>query len=423
MSARIEDFISPGGIHEHPTGWPLLTVLVFLATAFYCGIQLWRLRQRDNHSQEGRLLIVSAIALTCLTLWTAAVRIGDYAPVWALFCKLIPGAAAIRVPQRINLVLNIGVVIVCMFGFETLWKSLKRRTPLLYIAPVLLMAALLVEQVNSMPTHLISRRVEARQFSVISAPPADCSEFYVSNWSRNPTGMEATETAAMMVAQQYGLPTINGTSSWFPQGWGLLNAERGRVGEKALEWARLSGISSGLCVLNMISGEWTPVDVSRPAPITYVSETVPGEVANPGFEDNDLASWDPFQDVRATLFSARVHSGSYSLAESEGVGSVYQDVTGLQPGRRYRISVWVSASPGATAGSQIALWEPSANVAIFSDTVHPGPNWQLLSDSITIGKEGTLRMHLFRREGTGTIYWDDVRISPDEGSEAAKTAN
>ena len=415
LSARIESLISPGGMHEHPVGWPLLTVLVFLATVLYCGRELWRSRSRDDQAQNRGLLVVSAIAVTCLTLWTAAVRFGDQAQVWTFFCNLIPGAAAIRVPQRINLVLNIGVVIVCMFGVEALWRTVKRRGRILYIVPVLLVAALLVEQLNFMPTHLISRRREARKFSVISPPPAGCSEFYVSNWSRGPAEMVARQMDAILLAQQYGIPTINGASSWFPQGWELLHAPRGQVGEKALEWARLKGISQGLCALNTTTGEWTSVDINLPAPVTHVSDAIPGEVTNPGFEDDDLAWWDPFQDVHASQNSDQVRSGSYSLAESDGVGSVTQDVTGLQPGRRYRVSVWVSASAGATAGSQMVLWEPGTNVPLFSETLHPGTAWQPLANSITVGEAGTLRIHLFRTQGTGTIYWDDVQIKVDEG--------
>ena len=85
LSARIEDWVIPGGIHEHPVGWPLLTIVVFLATAFFCGTQLLRSRRNRNRCHEPMLFIISAIALTCLTLWTAGVRIGAHAPVWVLF--------------------------------------------------------------------------------------------------------------------------------------------------------------------------------------------------------------------------------------------------------------------------------------------------------------------------------------------------
>jgi hypothetical protein len=56
-------------------------------------------------------------------------------------------------------------------------------------------------------------------------------------------------------------------------------------------------------------------------------------------------------------------------------------------------------------------------VATFSQGLHPGAQWQQLSDSITLGRATTtLRIHLFRTEGSGTIYWDDLKIEPDNGS-------
>ncbi len=417
MSARIQDFISPGGIPEHSTGWPLLTVIVFISASIYCGISLWRSRRDNNGIPRWILCAVSAIALVCLTLWTAGMRVGQHAPVWALLWRFVPGAAAIRVPQRINLVLNIGVVIVCMFGLEMLRKRLSSRGALAYLVPALLAGGLVVEQINFMPTHLISRQAEAQEFSRISPPPKECTEFYVSNWSDHPLGMLARQTDAMMVADEYSIPTLNGYSSWFPQGWGLFGASEGHVGEEAVGWAKRHGLTAGLCALDVNWGTWTPVDIDRYVATAPASHPGAGEIANPGFEDGELDSWAPYQGVHATVTAGEVHTGLHSMAETDGVGAAYQDISGLRPGQRYRVSAFVATSPGATAGAQIAVYDPGANIAIFSKGLHPGADWQLLSDSITLGKTTTmLRIHLFRTEGTGTIYWDDVRIEPDNGT-------
>jgi hypothetical protein len=70
----------------------------------------------------------------------------------------------------------------------------------------------------------------------------------------------------------------------------------------------------------------------------------------------------------------------------------------------------MSGTPGATATAQIALYDPGANFASFSNPVAPSQSWQLVAGSITVHGPGTLRIHLFRHKGTGTIFWDDVRI-------------
>jgi hypothetical protein len=137
-------------------------------------------------------------------------------------------------------------------------------------------------------------------------------------------------------------------------------------------------------------------------------------IENPGFEDGNLSSWDSFQDVRADVTTAQAHSGSHSLAETTGVGSLYQDVTELEAGKTYTVSAWVSAIPDATATAQIAIWDPGRQVATFSGAVTPHPGWQLLMHTVTASAAGSIRIHLFRNKGVGTIFWDDVRIYRQE---------
>lgn len=137
-------------------------------------------------------------------------------------------------------------------------------------------------------------------------------------------------------------------------------------------------------------------------------------IRDPGFEDNNLAVWLPFQNAKSFVSTEHPRSGLHSLAQSEGEGSVDQDITGLQPGIRYVISAWVSASPGATARAQIALWSPSENLATFSPELRPNPEWRLLTHSMIAGADGILRLHLFRKEGSGTLYWDDLTIHREQ---------
>jgi Family of unknown function (DUF6311)/Carbohydrate binding domain len=134
-------------------------------------------------------------------------------------------------------------------------------------------------------------------------------------------------------------------------------------------------------------------------------------IANPGFEDGDSVPWSPVWEIKANVTREAAHSGSYSLAESDGAGTMYQDVNGLQPGGTYRISAWVSGSPGATATAQLVVYDPSDNTAVSSPVVNCRPDWQSVSVSAIAGREGSIRVHLGRIPGSGTIYWDDLRIT------------
>jgi hypothetical protein len=133
-------------------------------------------------------------------------------------------------------------------------------------------------------------------------------------------------------------------------------------------------------------------------------------VGNAGFEDSDLSPWMSFQNVAQGITTAQAHTGTHSLAQTAGAGSAYQDATGLEPGMTYVVSGWVAASPGATATAQLATYDPGTDIAAFSPVMQPYPGWQLVSRPVTVGRRGEIRVHLFRNQGSGTIYWDDVHI-------------
>jgi hypothetical protein len=133
-------------------------------------------------------------------------------------------------------------------------------------------------------------------------------------------------------------------------------------------------------------------------------------VGNEGFENSELSPWMSFQNVVQGITAAQAHTGAHSLAQTAGAGSAYQDATGLEPGVTYVVSAWVAASPGATATAQLATYDPGTDVAVFSPVVQLHSGWQLVSQIFTVGQTGRIRVHLFRNQGYGTIYWDDLRI-------------
>jgi hypothetical protein len=139
-------------------------------------------------------------------------------------------------------------------------------------------------------------------------------------------------------------------------------------------------------------------------------------ITNGGFESGRLDPWAPYQAVQASVDMSRAFEGKFSLAESAAQGSVYQDVKGLVPGVGYTISARASWSTDANAAAQIAVFDPVANVATSSDILSPAPGWHPLSHKFKLiaNSQGVARIHLFRNGGTGTVFWDDVRIVRSE---------
>jgi hypothetical protein len=176
-----------------------------------------------------------------------------------------------------------------------------------------------------------------------------------------------------------------------------------RRSPSVLQTAALYLLVTGILLLALVK----IVHLAHPLDSVSAGKTVS---SNLGFESGSVAPWHRYQGVHESISSANKHSGNFSLAESDEPGSVYEDMTGLEPGKRYRIVAWVSASPADTASAQIAVWDPVANVASFSPAVIPNSSWQALERPATGNASGTLRIHLFRNQGSGTVYWDDVGV-------------
>lgn len=396
------------GPREDPAGWPVVTLCVFVVSGFYFATLLCRSRKKRYPSDKQLLAFLSALSLACVVLWLVSVRIHDSTTGWAIVWRLVPGASAMRVPQRISLVLNVGVVLVCIAGVSAFVRAQSPHRMRIYLAAVLLPIVLLAEQVNSTPSHKISRLAEARKFERIPPPPKVCSSFFISDESPAEISPIETQTDAMLIAQQFDIPTLNGYSGWFPKGWNLFQTVDDG-GYAAILWARRQGLNRGLCRLDFAGGRWFSVDPEKPLAVIN-AETISEIIKNPGFEHHDLSAWRTYRSVQISLTSAVAHHGTSSLMETSGEGSAYQDVTGLLPDHVYRITAWVAASRDATVTAQIGVYDPSKNVATFSPMVTPDEVWQEIENAVFVGVGGNLRIHLFRNRGTGAIYWDDVSV-------------
>ena len=139
------------------------------------------------------------------------------------------------------------------------------------------------------------------------------------------------------------------------------------------------------------------------------SKGSPVNLANSDFESGVVAPWVAFQAVQASISSDRVHGGKFSLAEDSGKGSVYGDVKGLLDGAEYTVKAWVFAEPGTTAAAQIGVFD--GKIATFSPTISPQGVWKPIKHLIKAPPDGAIRIHLFRNEGIGKVYWDDVQVS------------
>ncbi len=170
---------------------------------------------------------------------------------WRAIWGIVPGAKAIRYTYRSQLVANL---FVCLIVARALAGLARHRT-----AALVLCGFLIVEQINLVWPATMSRRAALAWIDAVPAPPPNCRAFYVVPGAGPPerSGPQHQDDA-MLFAQIRGIPTVNGFSSWFPDGWALDEPASPGYPAAVRVWARRNHIEAQVCGLEPRTGRWVP---------------------------------------------------------------------------------------------------------------------------------------------------------------------
>jgi hypothetical protein len=184
----------------------------------------------------------------------AMVKVGEFSLFWFAW-HLIPGASALRAGGRAQIVIN-GFVVAVVAIVLTRWMQTIRSWRLRVVVWALLLVCVL-EQINVVSNHNLSRAEEMAALKIVPPPLAACKSFYVSphTLERGPT---IQQTNAMLIAQVVNLPTLNGYSGWSPRGWRLYETKLPSYRGNAWLWAASHGIDDGLCEYDVARRYWLP---------------------------------------------------------------------------------------------------------------------------------------------------------------------
>ena len=123
---------------------------------------------------------------------------------------------------------------------------------------VLLCGFLAVEQINLVWPPIISRAEALVWIAAVPPPPAGCRAFYLAPHGADDGPIpEERQAAAMLFAEVRNIPTVNGYSSWSPDGWALDDPGSARYPAAVRDWAARRGIAQDLCALELPAGRWT----------------------------------------------------------------------------------------------------------------------------------------------------------------------
>ncbi len=197
---------------EHNTGIPLLL--------FGLGVlALWQIIVRGRAVDPAFRAFTAAIVLS----WLLTIRIGSVSA-WALVYELVPGAKGMRVVLRFQLFLILPVLLLVVGAWRRRAHDWAKRRPRLLTG---MLALLLAEQFGRDVPVQVSRTLDGAALWSLPPPPKDCHSFYVVSARRDePLYIDAERTAlyphnvdAMLLAEHWRLPTINGFSTFNPPDW------------------------------------------------------------------------------------------------------------------------------------------------------------------------------------------------------------
>ncbi|MCC7348752.1 MAG: hypothetical protein IT538_15290 [Variibacter sp.] len=233
--------------------WEVELALTPAVTAiFLAGLSAWTIGSR-RRAQSHAVFVLLGIAV--LVLWLLQMEYFGARP-WRAIWTAVPGAKAIRYTFRSQLVANLFVALIVA---KVLGTMLRQRA-----WTVLLCAFLVAEQLNLNWPATMSRQAALSWIDAAPPPPAGCRVFYAlpSDAAPHRSGWKLQDDAVLF-AEIRGIPTVNGYSSWFPEGWMLHDPASAGYAAAVTAWAARHGISRGLCGLDLHAGRWTAGD-ARP---------------------------------------------------------------------------------------------------------------------------------------------------------------
>ena len=262
--------------YELNMGFPILFASILLIGTVTSGIYWLK-------GAASKVLDVSYVGLTFLLGFTVLLCLSfiinwyNGVSLWWFIRAIVPGAKAIRVVSRFQLILIFPAsVAVAMFlsyvksNYINIihndwhkWLSLALFT--------LLMIFLFAEQ--SSPVYAtVSKGEELEKFSRIMAPPSSCKVFALSrvepSGGRNGKILSGTEEAivrrsqvdAIYLAYKYKIPTVNGLSSLNPLEYWMFNIMSPFYTVEVGEWLARHELYAGICTFNIATNKWMIID-------------------------------------------------------------------------------------------------------------------------------------------------------------------
>ena len=231
-------------------GFPPITLLMFVAAA------IWLVRSPGG---DPRLRALMAAALVT---WAMTLNIRGFSAYPAIY-HLVPGAKAIRVVIRYQLMIGLPVIgLACAFLASRAGKL-----------PMVLLAAagifMVADQFNHLAVRVIDRPKELARLGAVPPPPAACGAFFIERNDHEAfskaDAIYRHSVDAMLLSGFLRLPTVNGVDSFAPPGYDLYRPDEPSYRDRVRAYAERYGVA-GLCGLDMRTDSWRLPDQTEGIP-------------------------------------------------------------------------------------------------------------------------------------------------------------
>lgn len=232
-----------------------------LGGGILCAWWLWSGRTANPVAARAAVVLaITAVIMALVPLHT------QHLTMWAVIHHL-PGAKAMRAIDRAQIVTGLLAFLAAAAAatelFERVaWSEVRRyrshrtsRRWLFYPAMTVL-GLIVVEQLNTSDTSLVSRRVQNALLASVRAAPPGCRTFFVIDSQDSHRRFFEYQIDAMLVSQKLSLPTINGYTAYNPTGWDLEHPGEPGYLDAVDTWTTSRRISTGLCQLDLAAMTW-----------------------------------------------------------------------------------------------------------------------------------------------------------------------
>ncbi|MBS0409976.1 MAG: hypothetical protein JSR86_08685 [Proteobacteria bacterium] len=241
-------------VDEHASGFPLAFFALFV-------LAMRQTLRRSGAVAPPASIPVRALALSILGTWLLTIQLGPVSP-WRLIGPIVPGGNGLRTVVRYQLFLLLPALILVFEVLRERWEGLRIARP---AAAFGLVALLVAENINLQSAADLSRSAQRAALAAIPPPPAACRSFFVVK-ARAGEGFYKKEIAdrvyphnvdAMLLAQLWRLPTVNGFSTFNPPDWDFASPRAPDYLARVGAYAARHDLH-GLCGLDMRqSRPWT----------------------------------------------------------------------------------------------------------------------------------------------------------------------